>query len=323
MLAGASYSAWPSRSSACACWCRRSASRSARPPNYRGRPVFAGLGIVWLLWAGAAIIGGVAASQLGWRERAAPARSPAARARRVRARPRGRRVRLGGARLPRAPQGTRRGRLTTGGIKLLGISRSPRRRARPRARSRHGVGVAGIRGSRSRARGRCCDRADLQLREPHRPASRARAQGLLAARPRGVAVALLLVRHSTVAGTLVHHWSTRSPLRSSASARCSRCGATTLASRACWETRARTRWEPSRACSSWPACRSWGLLVYAVVILALNLASERSRSRGSSRATRYCWLDGSAGREVDDRPPGYRRVRHKPAPRVESARDIA
>lgn len=30
--------------------------------NYRGCPVFSGLGIVWLLWAGAAIIGGVLAS---------------------------------------------------------------------------------------------------------------------------------------------------------------------------------------------------------------------------------------------------------------------
>jgi hypothetical protein len=32
--------------------------------NYRGRPVFLGLGVVWLLWAGCAILGGVGSSML-------------------------------------------------------------------------------------------------------------------------------------------------------------------------------------------------------------------------------------------------------------------
>lgn len=33
-------------------------------PNYRGRPVFLGLGVAWLLWAGAAILGGMALSNI-------------------------------------------------------------------------------------------------------------------------------------------------------------------------------------------------------------------------------------------------------------------
>jgi hypothetical protein len=34
-------------------------AEKARVTNYRGRPVFVGLGIVWLVWAGCAIVGGV------------------------------------------------------------------------------------------------------------------------------------------------------------------------------------------------------------------------------------------------------------------------
>ncbi len=40
------------------------ASEKASVVNYRGRRVFYGLGIVWLVWAGCAIVGGVAASSL-------------------------------------------------------------------------------------------------------------------------------------------------------------------------------------------------------------------------------------------------------------------
>lgn len=37
---------------------------SPKHPNYRGRPVFLGLGVAWLLWAGAAILGGMALSNI-------------------------------------------------------------------------------------------------------------------------------------------------------------------------------------------------------------------------------------------------------------------
>jgi len=42
-----------------------SESPSATSPNYCGRPVFYGLGIAWLIWAGSAIVGGVVASGTG------------------------------------------------------------------------------------------------------------------------------------------------------------------------------------------------------------------------------------------------------------------
>ncbi len=96
-------------------------------PNYRGRPVFLGLGVAWLLWAGAAILGGLALTNIP-----ALAAAPAAPI-----------VILagplvlvafalglvddafgtGGDRGFRGHLGAiARGRLTTGGMKLLGIS---------------------------------------------------------------------------------------------------------------------------------------------------------------------------------------------------------
>lgn len=41
-----------------------SLERGRRVANYRGREVFPGLGVVWLVWAGCAIVGGVASSWL-------------------------------------------------------------------------------------------------------------------------------------------------------------------------------------------------------------------------------------------------------------------
>jgi UDP-GlcNAc:undecaprenyl-phosphate/decaprenyl-phosphate GlcNAc-1-phosphate transferase len=99
-------------------------SERAAAVNFRGRRVFYGLGIVWLLWAGAAIVGGVAAAQfvgasvLSLLTLAGPLALVA--------------FALGvvddayGSSSARGFRGhlsaLRHGRLTTGGAKLLGIS---------------------------------------------------------------------------------------------------------------------------------------------------------------------------------------------------------
>lgn len=97
-----------------------------RVPNYRGRPVFAGLGVVWLLWAGAAIIAGAAGSSVvPWTGTRIPLLALAGSLALVA-------FALGlfddayGDPSARGFKGHLsalvRGRLTTGGVKLLGVS---------------------------------------------------------------------------------------------------------------------------------------------------------------------------------------------------------
>ncbi len=97
-----------------------------RVPNFRGRPVFAGLGVVWLLWAGAAILAGVAGSSVvPWDGTRIPVLALAGPLALVA-------FALGlfdDAYGDPAARGFRghlsamlRGRLTTGGAKLLGVS---------------------------------------------------------------------------------------------------------------------------------------------------------------------------------------------------------
>ena len=256
-------------------------SERAAAVNFRGRRVFYGLGIVWLFWAGAAIIGGVAAAQLAGGS-VLPLLTLAGPLALVA-------FALGvvddayGSTSARGFRGhlsaLRRGRLTTGGAKLLGISLASLVVAlvigevAPWGREAAGIGWtvarALVAGAAIALTSNFVNLTDL------RPGRALKVYTLLALA--GVASALLLARAlGGPAGTLGH----AGPGVAALALFADRPGARDLArsisaSAACSAMRVRIRWARSRGCSSLPACRSWALLVYAVAIFALNLASER------------------------------------------------
>lgn len=102
-----------------------SLAEGPRVENYRGRPVFAGLGIAWLVWSGAAIVMGIAGASVEGEQSLLPLLTLAGPLALVC-------FALGlvddayGTGASRGFSGhlaaLRRGRLTTGGLKLFGIS---------------------------------------------------------------------------------------------------------------------------------------------------------------------------------------------------------
>ncbi len=255
-------------------------SERAAAVNFRGRRVFYGLGIVWLFWAGAAIIGGVAAAQLAGGS-VLPLLTLAGPLALVA-------FALGvvddayGSTSARGFRGhlsaLRRGRLTTGGAKLLGISLASLVVAlvigevAPWGRGAAGIGWtvarALVAGAAIALTSNFINLTDL------RPGRALKVYTLLALA--GVASALLLVRAlGGPAGTLIMLVQAAAPCCSSLIGPVLATWPFDLGERGMLGDAGANPMGAVAGLFIVAGLPLWALLVYAVAIFALNLASER------------------------------------------------